>query len=80
MVYKNNLNELEQVALFIETNELEFIDGEIEIQIDLSVSIYEYSNSQQAAMLRKMFGSARDFENLDDVRKLCEKHSWYCVG
>ena len=76
----NRIKELEQAALYIEANELEFTDGEIEIQIDLSVSICEYSESQQAAMVRKEFGSVRDFGNTDDIRKLCKKHSWYCVG
>lgn len=75
------IEELEKVALNIEANDIEFSDGEIEINIgDLTVTIFEYSESQQAAMPRKIFGPVRDFKNIDDIRKLCEKHSWYCVG
>ena len=81
MAKTNMIDKLEQTALNIEANDMEFVDGEIEINIgNLTVTIYEYSPSQQAAMPRKIFGPVRDFENIDDIRKLCEKHNWYTVG
>jgi hypothetical protein len=47
---------------------------------DGNVVICEYAESQLTAMQRKVFAPVSDFANLDDIRKLCNKHSWYCVG
>lgn len=78
---ENLVKQLEQATLEVEANDLEFTDGEIEIQMDDgNVVICEYAESQLTAMQRKVFAPVSDFANLDDIRKLCNKHSWYCVG
>lgn len=78
--FKNPVYALEYEALRIEADELEFSDGEIEINIGGDITINEYSESQGASMLRKKFSSVEIFKSLNDIRKRCDMHGWAYVG
>ena len=84
---KNDINDsikfLEQAALHIEANCLEFSDGEIEIELtdENYIVINEYASSQEASMLRQIFGPKELFSDLNDVvKKVCDKNHWYHTG
>lgn len=74
------LESLEKMALTVEANDLEFSDGEIEIIIDRDITVNEYSESQEASMLRKKFGPSEIFDDISEVYELCNKHGWAYVG
>ena len=78
--FVNAIEALEKMALDVGTNDLEFSDGEIEINIDGDVTINECSESQGASMLRKEFGSTDIFDDISEVYELCNKHGWAYVG
>ena len=77
--FVNAIEALEKMALDVEANDLEFKDGEIEINIDGDVIVCEYAESQQASMTRKVFGSSDIFDDISEVCDLCDKHGWAYV-
>ena len=78
--FVNAIEALEKMVLDVEANELEFKDGEIEINIDGDVTVCEYAESQGASIIRKVFGSSDIFDDISEVYDLCDKHGWAYVG
>ncbi len=76
----DKMDEILKIIRHTEAYDFEFRDGEVEIQFnnDGNVVVAEYSESQQAAMLRKVIAPRDSFtdDEITQLHKLCNDKNW----
>ena len=76
------IEEFEKLIRRIEASEFIYADGEVEINISDEITVNEYSEGHGASYLRGhlAFRDSLSSDMVEEIRKMCDRNSWYLVG